>query len=102
MHMRMCHIVLEDGVRMPLHEWHNNGLENVIGVQFRILESLSSTGVDSVAPERSEETKVGGGGGGEALFVINGLPPPPQIFVCSECSGAGAMTVWLSLWMTMT
>ena len=32
----MCLIVPEDGVWMPLHEWHNNGFENVIGVPFHI------------------------------------------------------------------
>ena len=33
--MRTCVIVPEDSVRMPIHEWHNNGLENVIDVPFR-------------------------------------------------------------------
>ena len=31
-----CLIVPEEGVRMPLHEWHNKGLDNVIGVPFCI------------------------------------------------------------------
>ena len=49
-----------------------------------------------VAPECSEETKFfffffcwGGGGGRHCLWSM-ACPPPPQSFVCSECSGASA------------
>ena len=44
-----------------------------------------------VAPERSEETKLGGGGA--AIVCDQWLiapPPPPPSFVCSEYSGATA------------